>query len=76
MLRVLILLVIGIAAIWYLAKDAGQQAKIAEEPRETLEMAKQAKAATEDVAAAMAVQSDAIRNEAQAGFSRETADDE
>lgn len=68
MLRVLVVLVIAVAALWYFTRDTAQEASVIEEQVEQLEMAKSGVSAAEEAAAAMAAQSDAIRSEALGGM--------
>lgn len=62
MLRLLVVLALVVAAVWYFTKDAGQGEKLAEQQREVLEDAKTAAQAAEEASAAVAGQADAIRD--------------
>ncbi|MFP5383891.1 MAG: hypothetical protein ACLGHG_07460 [Gammaproteobacteria bacterium] len=62
MLRLLVVLALVVAAVWYFTKDAGQREKLAEQQREVLEDAKTAAQAAEEASAAVAAQADAIRD--------------
>lgn len=62
MLRLLIVLALVVAAVWYFTKDAGQRERLAEQQRDALEDAKSVARAAEEASAAVAVQADAIRD--------------
>jgi len=68
MLRVLVVLVVAVAAIWYFTRDAAEEASVFEEQVEQIEIAETGVAAAEEAAAAMAAQSDAIRDEVMGGM--------
>lgn len=70
MLRVLVVLVIAVAALWYFTRNAGEEASVIEDQVEQLESAKVSVKMAEDAAAAMAAQSDAIRDEVMGGAGR------
>lgn len=64
MLRILMMVVVVFAALWFFLKDAPSSTRIAEDEREQLDLARQGVEATEAMAEQMAAQSDAIRDEA------------
>lgn len=76
MLRILVVIVIAVAALWYFTRDAGTTAKIAEAQREDLETARAGAEMAEMAAAADAVRSDAARDAAMGvlGDSGETGE--
>lgn len=74
MLRMLVVIVIAVAALWYFTRDSGSAMKIAEEQRDDLEIARDGAAAAEQAAAAMAAQSDAVRDQAMGGAEQEQAE--
>lgn len=62
MLRLVVVLALVVAAVWYFTKDAGQGGKLVEQQRDALEDAKSVARAAEEASAAVAVQADAIRD--------------
>lgn len=62
MLRLLMVMALALAAVWYFTKDAGQREKLAEQQRDVLEDAKIAAQAAEEASAAVAGKADAIRD--------------
>lgn len=62
MLRLLVVLALVVAAVWYFTKDASQGEKLAEQQREVLEDAKAAAKVAEEASAAVAGEADAIRD--------------
>jgi hypothetical protein len=70
MLRVLVVLVVAVAALWYFTRDSAQQASVIEDQVEQLETARAGVDAAEQAAAAMAAQSDAVRDEVMGGMAQ------
>lgn len=64
MLRVLVVMVIAVAALWYFSRDAASTVKIAEDQREDLQSARESVEMIEQASAAAASQSDDIRDQA------------
>lgn len=62
MLRIIISLALIFAVVWYMLKDGDEKKQVLEQQRQTLETAKTAAQATEEASAAMAKQTDAIRD--------------
>lgn len=65
MLRLLIAMALVFAALWFYLKDGQEKQVAGEQQKEMIDTAQAAVQATEDVAAEMAKQSDAIRDEIQ-----------
>lgn len=73
MLRLLIAMALIFAGLWFYLKDGQEKQVAGEQQREMIETAAAAAKATEDVAAQMAQQSDAIRDATQAAAQGATA---
>jgi hypothetical protein len=76
MFRMLVVIVIAVAALWYFTRDTGNAARIAEQQIEEMEMAKESVSAVEDAAAAMAAQSDAIRDQTMGAMGNQQGEQE
>lgn len=64
MLRIVVVLALAFAVLWYMLKDGNQNSQVLQEEAEKVEMAKAAVQSSEAMSAAMAEQTDAIRDAA------------
>lgn len=76
MLRLLIAMALIFAGLWFYLKDGQEKQVAGEQQKEMIDTAAAAAKATEDMAAQMARQTDAIRDEAVGGQKAEPGDAE